>query len=239
MRWFVIAGALVLTSCGPSTQSSDDAPDPAERVLPYGVVIGVGENWSLSADPGVQAISFALDDGAEPVEATATWTPPQTTDSGYRLASDELTIDLEDVACTQDDIPFPMRATVTYGGDVHTGCAAMRWDYQLIALMPQIDACIRDARGARWITFAGQQNDATFVRLQRNEISFDCRVSSYRGATVIDLRPRDESVTAATEGAAIFVRAPGENPGGECYEAPEVRGVNNELLGWMLDPMGC
>jgi len=41
------------------------------------------------------------------------------------------------------------------------------------------------------------------------------------------------------EDEAIFVRGPGENPGGECYDAPEVRSASGELLGWMMDPMGC
>lgn len=39
--------------------------------------------------------------------------------------------------------------------------------------------------------------------------------------------------------AVHFIRGPGENPGGECYEAPEVRGADGELLGWVLDPEGC
>ena len=39
--------------------------------------------------------------------------------------------------------------------------------------------------------------------------------------------------------AIQFVRAPGENPGGECYQAPEVRDASGALLGWVLDPEGC
>lgn len=41
------------------------------------------------------------------------------------------------------------------------------------------------------------------------------------------------------ENPIIFVRAPGQNPGGECYEAPEVHAADGALLGWILDPEGC
>ena len=78
------------------------------------------------------------------------------------------------------------------------------------------------------------------VRLSGAAGEFDC--------TVPDDDPRPEHAALAPrrnelhiegEGAEIFVRAPGENPGGECYTAPEVRGSDGALLGWMADPEGC
>jgi hypothetical protein len=50
---------------------------------------------------------------------------------------------------------------------------------------------------------------------------------------------RNRSHIEAGEFLALFVRAPGENPGGECYDAPEVRNADGEVLGWMMDPLGC
>jgi len=240
MRILIVAIALIVAACGPSTESSQDVPDPGERVLPFGAIIANGENWRFTADPAAQAISFGVDDGAEPVEVAETWTPPQTTESGYRLTAGELTLDLTDAPCTQDNIPYPMRAAISYGERQYEGCAAMRWDYQLIALMPQIDACIARSPESRWVSYAGVQADeSVLVRLASDGGGFDCSVSQGAAPQVASFGPRSESLLVATDHAAIFVRGPGENPGGECYEAPEVRGASGELLGWMMDPLGC
>ncbi len=239
MRLMIAAAALMLAACGASTESSQDAPDPNERVLSVGAIIANGENWSYNADPDPQAISFVVDDGAEPVEITEAWAPPQTVETGYRLASGELTIDLVEEPCTQDSVTYPMRATVTHITDRYEGCAAMRWDHQLIALMPQIDACIARSPETRWVTYAGQQADGNMlVRLSAGD-AFDCTVAPGATPEVLSFGARSETLRVASESAAIFVRGPGENPGGECYEAPEVRSASGDLLGWMMDPLGC
>ena len=239
MRLMIAAAALMLAACGASSESSEDVPDPNERVLPFGAIIANGENWSFTADPDPQAIAFIVDDGAEPAEITEPWTPPQTVEAGYRLASGELTIDLVDEPCTQDNVTYPMRATVTHVTDRYEGCAAMRWDHQLIALMPQIDACIARSPQTRWVSYAGVQADGNIlVRLSGGD-AFDCTVAYGSAPEVMSFGQRSETLRVASDGAALFVRGPGENPGGECYEAPEVRGANDELLGWMMDPMGC
>jgi hypothetical protein len=59
------------------------------------------------------------------------------------------------------------------------------------------------------------------------------------GEPVVALGDRDAALVVDGENAAIFERGPGQNPGGECYEAPEVRDANGLLIGWMLDPQGC
>lgn len=239
MRVMTLAAALFATACGASTEISQDVSDPNERVLPAGAIIANGQNWTFNADPTAQAISFVIDDGAEPVEITGTWTPPQTTETGYRLSSGEITIDLVEEPCAQDNVSYPMRATVTHVTDRYEGCAAMRWDHQLVALMPQIDACIARSPETRWVNYAGVLADGNMlVRLSAGD-AFDCTVTPGSTPDVISFGPRIEMLTVATEGAAIFVRGPGENPGGECYDAPEVRGAEGEVLGWMMDPLGC
>lgn len=225
--------ACLLTACGPSTQSSDDVPDPNERALPYGAIIAVGENWQVLADPDVGAVSLYVDDG---VETSGVWSPPQAVSDGYVMTAGDLMLSMTEEACELNGAAYPMRATVNAGANSYTGCAAMRWDYQLIALMPQIDACIAQSPETRWVTYAGVEDGrAVFVRLQDGETMIDCRVIGDAAA----IGPRDETRPMPTESAAIFVRAPGVNPGGECYEAPEVRTASGELLGWKVDPMGC
>lgn len=239
MRRLILSAALLLAACGQSTDSAQDVSAPNLPQLPLAAIVANGENWTFSADPEPQAISFTLDDGAEPVEVTEVWARPVATTSGYRLQSGELTLDLVEEPCTQDNIPYPMRATVSYGEGNYGGCAAMRWDYQLLELMPQIDACIARSPETRWVNYAGVQADGNMlVRLSAGD-AFDCTVTPGMTPEVISFDPRSETLTVATEGAAIFVRGPGENPGGECYDAPEVRDSEGEVLGWMMDPMGC
>ncbi len=109
------------------------------------------------------------------------------------------------------------------------------WDRNLLALLPQIDACIAKQNDAREISYAGERNGAVFVRMSGAQNEFDCTV---RGG-VAEVSRRNEALTVEGENAAIFVRGPGENPGGECYQAPEVHDANGALVGWMIDPEGC
>jgi hypothetical protein len=236
MRITALLFALALSACGQSaTQSSDDVP--SDDALPYGAIVGVGENWSFNANPADNAASVYVEDGTE---ASGVWTPPQTIASGqYRLVAGDITADITRAECQLYGMSYPMSATITIPGRTLTGCAAMRWDYQLIALMPQIDACIAQSPQTTWVTYAGQTPDsAVLVRLQAGETMVDCRVEE----NTAHVSPRNETLPMPSEGDAIFVRArEGEtaNPGGECYAAPEVRGENNALLGWMMDPAGC
>jgi hypothetical protein len=53
------------------------------------------------------------------------------------------------------------------------------------------------------------------------------------------LTDADPSLRPGGERDVVFYRAPGENPGGACYEAPEVRDPSGALLGWLDDAGGC
>lgn len=112
--------------------------------------------------------------------------------------------------------------------------SARSWDRNLIALLPQIDACLAKSPETRQISYAGANGGGTLVRMQGDN-PVDCRVSS----GVATVGPRNESLTVPGDGEVIFMRGPGENPGGECYTAPEVRDASGAVLGWMLDPEGC
>lgn len=233
MRIAAMIAAGALAACGPSTQSSDDVPSSSDGALPFGPIYAVGQDWTLNANPADNTISFYAEDGTE---ASGAWSPPAPVEGGHRIVAGDITLDLQQAACTLFDTPYPMAATVTAAGKSFTGCAAMRWDYQLIALMPQIDACIAQRPDSRWITYAGETAPGeVIVRMRGGDALSDCRVSN--GAATI--RDQDGNTRYATDNAVIFVRGPGDNPGGECYDAPEVRGANNELLGWRVDPLGC
>lgn len=105
----------------------------------------------------------------------------------------------------------------------------------IIDRLPLIDACLALAPDRRVVTI-NPASDIT-LRLSGDAGDLDCAVPDD------DPDPARATVLPALNDppadAILFVRAPGENPGGECYEAPEVRSENGELLGWTLDPEGC
>lgn len=119
--------------------------------------------------------------------------------------------------------------------------AASGWETRLAEMLPYIDACIAKSPQTRWVSYAGLLDDqSAVVRLGGAAGEFQCTVpmadpTAANAVIALD----DETVAFEGEGSAIFVRGPGENPGGECYEAPEVRNADGEVIGWMADPHGC
>lgn len=105
----------------------------------------------------------------------------------------------------------------------------------VIDRLPLIDACLALSPETRTVTI--NPASTLSLRLSGESGSFDCVVpnDARDPANATVLPALDESPADAV----LFVRGPGENPGGECYEAPEVRGDNGEVLGWLLDPEGC
>lgn len=110
--------------------------------------------------------------------------------------------------------------------------SARSWDRDLLALMPQIDACLAQSPELRMISYAGRDQEGVLV-VMHGEEAFDCRVSDNR----VQITPQTSH--APGDGDAEFIRGPGPNPGGECYVAPEVRDASGNVLGWMIDPEGC
>ncbi|MEZ5960863.1 MAG: hypothetical protein R3C30_10635 [Hyphomonadaceae bacterium] len=98
-----------------------------------------------------------------------------------------------------------------------------------------IDACLALAPDRRIVTI--NPASSLTLRLSGEAGALDCAVPDD------DPDPARATVLPALNDppsdAILFVRAPGENPGGECYQAPEVRNERGELLGWTLDPEGC
>jgi hypothetical protein len=238
MRRMAMVLAAALAACGQTTTRIGNAL-PDDELGTYGAIVAVGEDWRLNGDPAINAVSISMHDGTE---ASGTWVHPYYV--AGRISASDIRVTLENVACEQENMTYPMRATVTFPGHVLAGCAAMRWDYRLDTLIDEIDACIAAAPALRTVTYAGDLPDgSTLVRVRDGGDIQDCRVERGRATHT----PRDERLRFATENAAILLRArpdETENPGGECYEAPEAtvfRGHPSigEMVGWMLDPEGC
>lgn len=116
-----------------------------------------------------------------------------------------------------------------------------RWETRLTEMLPYIDACIAKSPETSWVAYAGMLNEQEVaVRLGGAPGQFVCTVPMANPiAANAAIVPDDETVSFEGEGSAIFVRGPGANPGGECYQAQEVRNADGELIGWWADPDGC
>jgi hypothetical protein len=127
-------------------------------------------------------------------------------------------------ACGQSTAPTPPPSGLQYPNA-----------QPIIDRLPLIDACLALAPDRRVVTINPAANRT--LRLSGEAGELDCVVS----ADAPD--PANAAVLPALDDppadAIQFIRAPGENPGGECYQAPEVRSASGELLGWVLDPEGC
>ncbi|HYD72576.1 MAG TPA: hypothetical protein VEF55_05525 [Candidatus Binatia bacterium] len=119
--------------------------------------------------------------------------------------------------------------------------APVAWETRLSEMLPYIDACISKSPETRYVNYAGLLNDREVaVRLGGAPGEFVCTVpTADPSAANAAIVPDDENEAFAGEGSATFVRGPGDNPGGECYEAEEVRNADGELIGWWADPHGC
>lgn len=234
MRLAFIA-LLALAACQ-QEQAAAPAAAPVAIEPMSGPIVAQGDGWELSADPAANTILIRRAAGEE---VTAPYAAPARTDTGWTLTSGTVSATLETGECTRDEIRYPMRATVVVGGRTLTGCAAERWDAYLMQHMATIDACIARSPRTRYVTYAGDDGHGqTVVRLRGFSGQQDCRVRNGE----VEFYPREAAVVVPTEYEATFVRAEfdgtGENPGGECYQAPEVR-RDGVLLGWMDDPQNC
>lgn len=242
MRVVICAALLVLGACGQSTAPTSSAhvvTAPAPPPDLHGAIIGVGDNpvWRLEADP---TGSVVLTIGDHESYSGHYAEPHRSDDGGYTMDAGNVTLDLAVEPCTVGGVAYPLRAVAQpHRQAAVEGCAYVRWDQKLLSLMPQIDACIAASPATRRVTFAGPYQGGTLVRLAADS-QVDCRVAG-GSATVT---PRDATLHVLGDGDAIFVRAqpgpnPGEQPGGECFTAPEVKAADGTLLGWMDDPQGC
>jgi hypothetical protein len=234
MRALVLA--LALAACGQSNAPAPEAEIATTSGLDLnGHLIAQGADFRLDSAPDIGVV---LHYPETETTVSGPYALPQSTDTGALLESQGISLTLTPGACTLDGVTYTMRASVTIpNARPAEGCAFVRWDHHLVELLPQIDACIAASPETRTVSYAGRSGeDEVTVYLQGGVVFVECKVRS--GQTTVT--PAPDPVPIAGVGEALFVRgSSGANPGGECFEAPEVRSASGELLGWMLDPMGC
>lgn len=237
--------AMALTACGqpaPPPPADEQSLQPSESLdlaeLASGrlIAIGVDPAWRLEAERNLGLVFSVTDTDTH---RNTVYAEPVRDGDGAMITSEPLTVRVHPQLCRIDSVVYPMTATVELRGDEPlSGCAVMRWDANITALLPAIDACLASATEPMSVIYAARETDSAFVRLTYENETFDCRAPLEAGGTA-EVTPADPNTHFAGEREAIFIRAPGDNPGGECYEAPEVRAADGSLLGWWDDPQGC
>lgn len=240
MRALVLA--LVLAACGQSAAPAPEADVATTSGMDLsGPLIAVGDGFRLDAIPDQNATVLVFP--VEEMTVSGPYAIPEATDTGAHVQSNDISLTLTPRACTWDGVVYPLTAVVQITNSRPLdGCAVVRWDHNLQQLLPQIDACIAKSPETTWITYAADTGEALVtVRMQGNGQSVDCTVPNDDGdPEYAEIAPRREAFRPAGDNEAIFVRgSSGPNPGGECYDAPEVRSASGELIGWMMDPQGC
>jgi len=239
---------LSLAACGlePASQAPQPAAAPASGA---GVgldtltrhVVAIGEGWRLDSDPQA-GLSLDVSNSGELISADYA-APTRTNEGAARIASGRLALTLEARACTLGGASYPMTAAVVVEGQAaRAGCAYMRWDERLTELLPAIDACLSVAPAGAIVSYAAQEGaDRVLVRLRNGETGSDCRAPRAPSGGPAVTIARDVALGAPGEGDPLFVRARdgATQPGGECYEAPAVRGPDGVVLGWLAADEAC
>lgn len=213
------------------------APSPFSGAI---TAVGTEPFWGLTIDPAsntmwlhdMEGSGYPSNDYVAPVigsNDTATFT-----------AKDfKVTLKLTG-SCSDgmSDLTFPMEATVAADGHTYRGCAYPRWDNDLIALLPQIDACLAAAKSKGPVSLATRTNAGVIVRVLTDGETFECGFPG-ESAKPGKAGPIAGAEPMVSERDPLFYRAPGENPGGECFDAPEVHAADGTLLGWTMADEDC
>lgn len=242
----ILSLVVALTTAAPAAPAPLPIPRPlalAEAVK--GSLYGVGTEpfWSIDISPDYIVLTVPDEESGD---KSTEYRVEYTTSAGDNriIASGPLTLTLSPAACSDgmSEVAYPYTIEVVLAGkDMVTlkGCAYRPWGQDILAAMPVIDACLAIAKDDPAIVYAAATaKDAGFVVMPGNEDKpMDACTVTAGKAAIAPLT--DESVLPPGVNAEIFIRGPGKNPGGECYDAPEVKDADGKLLGWWLDPLGC
>lgn len=236
--------ALVVTAAAAApAEPWPPAPKLAEAVKSTLRGAGTEPFWSVEITGEKITLTYP---GAENDE-THEFKPESSTAVGadaHSWKSGPLTVTVSDGACSDgmSEINYPYKVEVNLTGKepiALKGCAYRSWGQDVVAAIPIIDACLALDANKPPISFAAPTAaDAGYVLLSGSDEHplQGCLVVG--GKATLTPVGADDAEPPGTN-AEIFVRGPGENPGGECYQAPEVKDADGKLLGWWLDPMGC
>lgn len=239
---------LALTAAAPATEAAAPAL-PLPPALPItqaakGRLSTVGSEpfWRMEISGPTVMLIEPGEDGVK-VEEFTTESSTALGDTAHVWTAGPLSLTVSAGACSDgmSDTVYPYTVEAVFVGKaarVLKGCGYRPWGEDILAALPVIDACLKDAKEFPAILFAAASApDAGVVLRAGTEAGLlnACTVTAGKATT---MPFAGEDFPPGTE-REIFVRGPGENPGGECYDAPEVMDAEGRLVGWWLDPEGC
>lgn len=238
--------ALVMTAAAATAAPATPWPSaPKLEDAAKGALKGVGTEpfWGIEIAAPTMVLSEPGDDGDKITEFRIEYTAQAGPDA-HVWTSGPLTVTVSSGECSDgmSDTTYPYAIEATLIGEgtrTFKGCAYRPWGQDIVAAMPVIDACLKAGKPQPAIVYAGATApDAGFVMFAGSDVDplLGCTVNA--GKATIAPYPGDDAQPPGVN-AEIFVRGPGANPGGECYEAPEVKDADGKVLGWWLDPEGC
>lgn len=242
---------LLLTTAAAAATPAPDAPAalPIPPALPIPEAVK-GELYGAGTEPfwGIRISGTTMvltTPGPEHDEVKEFKTEYSTALGGnaHVWSSGPLSVTVAGGECSDgmSDTTYPYSVEAVLIGDetlTLKGCAYSPWGQTVVAALPVIDACLALDETKLPIVYAGATApDAGFVMFAGSDENplKACTVVAGKATVAVF---GDEPSPPGTN-AEIFVRGPGENPGGECYDAPEVKDADGKVVGWWLDPEGC
>ncbi|MBU6406332.1 MAG: hypothetical protein KGS44_04215 [Alphaproteobacteria bacterium] len=250
MRRYVLAvGAasiLGLAACdfgGDAPETLADVASISEGLAPEafeGALEAVGPDgaWRLSIAPEA---GIALSERDAGVDTRAAYTQPVGVDQAVEIGSAPLTVRITRGPCSNGmaGVNYDFTVQVTReGAPPLSGCLYRPWASQIVALEPQVSACLGVSPDSALSYLRGNDDGGAFMRV-RGSTGAETDCTMVGGGTAPQTMPANPSQRYPGEMDVLFYPAPGEQPGGECYAAPEVRDASGRVLGWLADPNGC
>jgi uncharacterized membrane protein len=231
-------GVIVMAACvlALGACSGGSPGGPAASAVEEGRVRASGTEpfWGVDVSPeGGLVFTEAATDG----ELRAAYVKPVRKGEAIEYATPQMTLTLRPGPCSDgmSDIDYPLTASLVAGARRLEGCAFRPWRDDVRAFIPAIDACMAKAPVRMPVTHVAQDGKSQRVRLTASgpEERYDCVYENGIAKLARATRelPGDRQV--------MFVRAPGEDPGGACAASTPVTNEKGEMLGWIVPNEPC
>lgn len=203
--------------------------------------VGADPSWKLQIGADTLTLTESIDDD-EKIEDFKLVSSGASGAEAYVWQAGALTLTISAAACSDGTTAYPYTSEVKIAGKTPRtlkGCAYRPWGQDVLTALPVIDVCLKgEDSGTAILYAAATAPDAGLVLFGTDSEDGGFKACEVAGgkASVTHMPFTDAPPGASAE---IFIRGPGENPGGECYEAPEVKDAGGKVVGWWLDPEGC
>ncbi len=203
--------------------------------------VGAVPSWNLKIGTDTLTLTESIDDD-EKIENFKLLSSAASGADAFVWKAGALTLTISGATCSDGTTAYPYTSELKITGRkarTLKGCAYRPWGQEVLTALPVIDVCLKGQESGTAVLYAAAMApDAGLVLFNSNteDGGFKACTVTAGKASMTDMAYVDAPPGASAE---IFIRGPGENPGGECYEAPEIKDASGAVVGWWLDPAGC